>query len=325
MKPYKLTIICTFLLMISIKATQAQDVAELTASKNNTLYESAEGDLSNGKGDYVFSGNTGRGESRRTLLQFDLAGIPEGSVIENAELRLVMNKTISGVKSMTLHEVLKAWGEGRSDASGEEGGGGDASAGDATWVHTFFPDQNWDNSGGDFNSSAISSADVNASGSYTWQSTPDFVSLVQKWLDTPEENFGLILVGDESDSATAKRFSSRHNPNEGDRPMLLVEYTGEATSADVVSERPQTVQLNQNYPNPFNPSTTISFSVPEASFTEITVYDMLGRKLQSLLSERVQAGQHSITFDASNLSSGVYMYTLQTESQRLTRRLTVLK
>lgn len=325
MKPAILSVICTIFILLPLEWVNAQNVAELVPSKNNTLYESAEGNLSNGKGDYIFSGTTAIGDIRRTLLQFDVSGIPEGSQIENAELRLVMNKTISGAKSMTLHEVLTTWGEGSSDAGGEEGGGVDVTTDDATWLHSIFPDQNWDNAGGDFNSSAISSINVNATGSYTWPSTPEFTTLVQKWLETPEENFGLILVGDESETGTAKRFSSRHNSNEGDWPVLLIEYTGEATSTEVIAERPDRIKLNQNYPNPFNPSTVISFSVPNVTDVEIAVHDILGRKLRTLLNDRVQAGQHDVTFDASDLSSGVYIYTLRTGSHMLTRRLSVLK
>lgn len=325
MKTTVLTVIFAIFAILPSNVANAQNSIQITASKNNTLYESAEGSLSNGNGEYIFAGATAAGDIRRALLMFDLSEIPEGSQIENAELRLVMNRSISGAKSMTFHEVLADWGEGSSDAGGQEGGGASAATGDATWVHTFFPDQNWSNTGGDYSSTILSTTDVNMNGSYTWPSTQEFTALVQKWLENPIENYGLILIGDESESTTAKRFSSRLHDAVEERPVLIVEYTGETTSNEVISEIPESVQLNQNYPNPFNPATTISFSLPEAAFAEIAVYDMLGRKLQSVLSEQVQAGQHTVTFDASTLSSGVYMYTLQTGNQRLTRRFTVLK
>lgn len=309
----------------------AQNVAEIGASKDNTLYENNTNDavLSNGIGQHFFSGVNGTNERRRAVLYFDLTEIPAGSQIDNVELQLYMNRTGAGLHTIELYEILKDWGEGTSDGatgSGQgEGRGADATTGDATWVHTFYPNQNWDSPGGDYESTAVAALGVDGVGSYTWASTDELVALVQKWLDTPEDNHGLILVGDEQLSATAKRFSSRHNDTVEQRPLLVVDYTGEATSIDLISERPQSVQLYQNYPNPFNPSTTISFSVPEASFAEIAVYDLLGRRLETLISGRVQAGQHSVAFDASDLSSGLYMYTLQTASQRLTRRFTVVK
>lgn len=325
MKTTVLTVIFAIFAILPSNVANAQNSIQITASKNNTLYESAEGSLSNGNGEYIFAGATAAGDIRRALLMFDLSEIPEGSQIENAELRLVMNRSISGAKSMTFHEVLADWGEGSSDAGGQEGGGASAATGDATWVHTFFPDQNWSNTGGDYSSTILSTTDVNMNGSYTWPSTQEFTALVQKWLENPNENYGLILIGDESESTTAKRFSSRHHANEEDRPALIIEYTGEATSTDLIAEQPYRIELHQNYPNPFNPSTNIVYSVPIISDVEIVVHDILGRKLRTLFDGRVQAGRHEFVFDASEFSSGVFLYTLRTGSQTLTRRLTIVK
>jgi hypothetical protein len=184
----------------------------------------------------------------------------------------------------------------------------------------------WDNAGGDFGSTSVATAAVDdTSGTYTWESTPELVDLVQKWLDTPAENHGLIVRGDEETSGSAKRFSSRQNDNESERPVLVVEYSGEVTSVDANADRPEMVQLHQNYPNPFNPTTTLSFSLPEASTVELSVHDILGRQIRTVIDGRMQAGTHTISFDASNLTSGVYMYTLRTGQQTLTRRFTVLK
>lgn len=328
MRTNLLITIYIFLGLLIAAPLTAQNVVELEASKDNTLYENNTNDavLSNGAGQHFFAGMNGTSEVRRGIVQFDLSGVPEGSQIESAELRLYLNRTATtAAKSVELYEVLKNWGEGTSDGSSGEGRGADATTGDATWAHTFYPDETWDSPGGDFGSTLISAFDIEDVGSYTWPSTPEFVALVQKWLDTPGDNHGLILTGDEEVSSTAKRFSSRQNDTVEQRPVLVVEYTGEVTSVDLTSERPQSVQLFQNYPNPFNPTTTIAFSVPEAIFAEISVYDMLGRKLETLLSETVQAGKNTVTFDASDLSSGVYLFTLRTGEQSLTRRMTILK
>jgi hypothetical protein len=71
-----------------------------------------------------------------------------------------------------------------------------------------------------------------------------------------------------------------------------------------------TFSLSQNYPNPFNPSTTIKFSIPEASYVTLEVYDILGREVRNLINEDLNSGQYSVNFDASNLSSGTYFYKL---------------
>jgi len=89
---------------------------------------------------------------------------------------------------------------------------------------------------------------------------------------------------------------------------------------------PNKVELQQNFPNPFNPSTTIQYALPAQSQVNLTVYDMLGQRVATLLSGQVQsAGSHSVNFDASNLSSGVYIYRLQAGSQSITRKMILLK
>ena len=73
---------------------------------------------------------------------------------------------------------------------------------------------------------------------------------------------------------------------------------------------PEGFILAQNYPNPFNPSTTISFSIPSSAFTSLKVYDVLGNEVATLVNEEKPAGEYDITFDASALTSGVYLYRL---------------
>ena len=83
--------------------------------------------------------------------------------------------------------------------------------------------------------------------------------------------------------------------------------------------------LHQNYPNPFNPTTVISYQVPTNSKVELKVYDVLGREVETLVNERQNAGEYSVTFDASNLSSGVYFYKLQTERFLETKQMVLIK
>lgn len=90
-------------------------------------------------------------------------------------------------------------------------------------------------------------------------------------------------------------------------------------------ETPENYSIEQNYPNPFNPSTSITFKVPEASNVEITIYDMLGRKLATLMEGRKAAGSYTLTLDMSNYSSGMYLYRMRAGSFVQTRRLTLIK
>jgi hypothetical protein len=88
---------------------------------------------------------------------------------------------------------------------------------------------------------------------------------------------------------------------------------------------PGEISLLQNYPNPFNASTIIEFNLPEALDVKVIVYDLLGREVQTLIDEYRQAGEHSVIFDASSLSSGVYFYRMTAGRNSLTGRMILLK
>lgn len=194
--------------------------------KDNTLYESATGALSNGAGGHLFAGRTGQGFIRRGLLAFDIAGnIPPGATIKSVTLSLHMSRepTAGGAEVIELHRVLVDWGEGASDAPLEEGGGTAAAAGDATWIHTFFDTGFWGSAGGDFSQTVSASQTVDAIGSYSW-SGPGMVNDVQSWLDTPAGNFGWILIGNEAGSFTTKRFDTRENSNASFQPVLRIGF-----------------------------------------------------------------------------------------------------
>ena len=80
---------------------------------------------------------------------------------------------------------------------------------------------------------------------------------------------------------------------------------------------PETPVLTQNYPNPFNPATQIQFDLPAASEVRLTVFDLLGRQVQVLAEGHYPAGLHAVTFDATDLASGLYLYELKTQTARL--------
>ncbi len=96
-------------------------------------------------------------------------------------------------------------------------------------------------------------------------------------------------------------------------------------SNEETPEVPTAVSLNQNYPNPFNPTTTIEFELDKSTFTKLTVYDVLGRKVRELVNEIRPAGTNTIQFDATNLASGVYLYRLEANGVIETKRLTLIK
>jgi hypothetical protein len=102
-------------------------------------------------------------------------------------------------------------------------------------------------------------------------------------------------------------------------------FTASTTSIHDASTLPQKFALGQNYPNPFNPSTTIRYGLPERSHVTLTVFNTLGQQVATLIEGETEAGYHEVTFDASNLSSGVYLYRLTAGEYVQARKLIVLR
>ena len=138
--------------------------------------------------------------------------------------------------------------------------------------------------------------------------------------------------------------------DDGRRDMILGEYNGNFTYyknlfspiTDIESENdltaPDDFVLYQNYPNPFNPSTKIRFSMPvspsassraeskdEGSRVQLKVYDILGKEVATLVNEEKPAGTYEVDFDASGLSSGVYIYSLKVNGVTISRQMMLLK
>jgi hypothetical protein len=93
-------------------------------------------------------------------------------------------------------------------------------------------------------------------------------------------------------------------------------YEYQTTGVDEQSRGKQLMfRLYQNYPNPFNPTTRITYYLPSSSYVTLTVYDLLGRAIQTLVSEFQTTGSHSVNFDCGNISSGIYFYQLKLDNE----------
>lgn len=104
---------------------------------------------------------------------------------------------------------------------------------------------------------------------------------------------------------------------------ILGKEVGKQTSgeAEIVGNE---IELN-NYPNPFNPSTTISYSLPEAGNVQIKIFDVLGREVAKLVDETKNAGKHTIIWNGSNNASGIYFYTITFQNQTLFKKMLMIK
>jgi len=288
----------------------AQMQVTITPSKDNTLYESTTGSESNGAGDHLFAGTTNVGDIRRAVLAFDVSGnVPAGMTVDSVKLTMSMSKTKLPPSNhlVALHPLTQDWGEGTSDAPLQEGGGGIATAGDATWLHTFYDTQMWNTPGGDFEATPSATVTVSGVATYTWGSSPEMVADVQGWLDDEANNFGWILIGDEIAAASAKRFDSRES---GAPPQLQIFYSI-PTAVERPRETPAAVALLSSYPNPFVQTTSIEYSVSDGRDLRLEVYDTLGRHVTTLAEGFHSAGRFVARFDGRGLPSGVYFFRIE--------------
>jgi methionine-rich copper-binding protein CopC len=126
-------------------------------------------------------------------------------------------------------------------------------------------------------------------------------------------------------------YNTRSNPETRAHDMVEPEFTSVTVAlSGAGSSLPIEFALAQNYPNPFNPSTEIAFSLPSASQVELSVFNVLGQKVVTLLDEQMAAGEHTVTWDGRNsdgssVSSGVYFYRIAANSFVDTKKMMMLK
>ncbi len=214
---------------LSSTILSAQPVTlDFAPARDNTLYERAAGDLSNGSGENLFFGLTGGNAGmvlRRAVIAFDLSGINPGSVINDVQLNITVNMVPPNAGSFdgTVHRLVSDWGEGSSIAPGAGGSGTSAAPNDATWLHTFFDAQFWNTAGGDFSPASATTNLNNSTGTFTF-SSPQLIADVQDMVNNPGGNFGWIILGDEGDAENARRIASRENQLVDSRPVLTIDF-----------------------------------------------------------------------------------------------------
>jgi len=147
-------------------------------------------------------------------------------------------------------------------------------------------------------------------------------------------NFSTVgFVDGKGNSTEINYYSFNDNPKVSGANQLYyrlkqIDFDGTSTYSNIVNvtyDVPAEFVLNQNYPNPFNPATTISYFVPKESFVSLKVYDFLGREVTTLVNEMKSTGSYELSFDASNLPSGTYFYTLMTDNYTSTKKMIILK
>jgi hypothetical protein len=101
--------------------------------------------------------------------------------------------------------------------------------------------------------------------------------------------------------------------------------TGVTDVEEDLRDVPSEYRLENNYPNPFNPSTTITYSIPEAAFVKLTVFNAIGQEIVKLVNRNMEAGKHTVTFDAEDLNSGIYFYKIEAGKFVQVKKMILLK
>ncbi len=114
------------------------------------------------------------------------------------------------------------------------------------------------------------------------------------------------------------------------QPYHVFDSTKQSALENLINNQSETenyyrFNLSQNYPNPFNPSTSISYELRETSQVTIIIYDALGKEVKRLVNEIKEEGNHKITFDASGLPSGVYIYQMKMGKEIISKKMLLIK
>lgn len=230
------------------------DSMKFVPVKDNSMY-SEDTLASNGKGFYIFAGKTLNGTSRRALMKFNFSTLPANVQIQSVKLELAVtggSANTTTTHNFSLHKLLKDWGEGNSSGSGL---GALAMVNDATWKYTFYPSTNWTNRGGDF----VSNPSVTSSITFTpfplnygVLSNTGMKNDVISWLSSASNNFGWIIIGDETIPGSAMKFGSKDG-NFYPKPTLSIFYTLPATEKVLINE----VNPKKKWIELYNPSKTV--------------------------------------------------------------------
>ena len=138
------------------------------------------------------------------------------------------------------------------------------------------------------------------------------------------------LNGETSSTITFAPYSVWYLPGPANPPATTTDFPGidldcGGVVIDADDSMPVSFALNNAFPNPFNPTTSISFALPSAEQVSLTVFNIAGQEVASLANGLMVAGNHSLTFDAAQLGSGVYLYTLQAGSFSETKKMVLVK
>jgi hypothetical protein len=161
--------------------------------------------------------------------------------------------------------------------------------------------------------------------------TFDALRLKSTEIDTTQTLFNGVVYGTQTTTVISYLWIGKDGSSASATvsPAVVVSYSlpaGSATSVEPVAfNGPSTFSLGQNYPNPFNPSTNIEFEIQDAGHTTLSVFNILGQQVATLVDKYLPAGHYRVNFNAYDLASGLYIYAIQSGENRTARKMILMK
>ncbi|MCH7820305.1 MAG: T9SS type A sorting domain-containing protein, partial [Candidatus Marinimicrobia bacterium] len=201
------------------------------------------------------------------------------------------------------------------------------------YVNLYFPHEDWGENSADYTTDMRSAQQQG----YTW----DFevkTNLPKEDMEIAIQNIEMVPAGMEvvlidldyriaQDIRKSSLYSFISGTSEDPKRFKLLigksGYIGE--NNDGISVIPKTYSLSQNFPNPFNPTTTITYSLPEAAHVNIQIYNILGERVVTLVNERSDAGSHVVTWNAGNAATGIYFYRIRAGNYHDVKKMLLIK
>ncbi len=280
---------------LDLQVSTASDDAEEGA--NGSVY------LNSSDLELAFDSFDNRG-SQTIGLRFTSLNVPQNAVITNAYIQFVTDETSSGSANLTImgNDVGNS---ATLIASPNNISGRTMTSASVNWIPPA-----WNTVG------ETSSA----------QRTSNIASIVQEIIDRADwsANNSMLFIITGSGTRTAESYNSGANL----ASKLHVEYyvpLAKETAKKYQNNIPENYSLMQNYPNPFNPSTIISLAIPLSGNTNLSIYNILGEKVATLVNKELSVGSYEYQFDASNLSSGIYFYRLQSKKFTSIKKMMLVK
>jgi hypothetical protein len=178
-------------------------------------------------------------------------------------------------------------------------------------------------------SGSVSNKNVNLNWTTATEANNSGFEVERKSANTTWQKLGFVSGNGTTTEKQSYSFTDR-NLTEGNYSYRLkqVDFNGEfeySNAIEVLVTAPNKFELSQNYPNPFNPTTAISFTLPQAGNVKLSVYNLLGQEVQTLVNGFMESGLHSVNFEAKNLNSGIYLYKLEANGISSVRKMTLIK